>query len=630
MGTEPSAAALLVQAEQAWSGGHGSTATTLYERAATTAQQQQDLRVWALAVLGSARGQHYNVDPGLLPVRLHAVYEVTDDPTLRSRLAAALARCWAYTNEPRRARPFAIEALHLADRQDDPVLLVDALDAALVTYWGPDDLAVRREWAGRIADTAAHLADPDARLQAQLWALTVAWEVLDLPRMHRSMRAIELLAEVSPRAEFFAATRRLPLELLRANLDTIPMLVHRAAAAAELAVIPDAAEVLQAMRAYAALAAGDAAGCADRAPAFEQYAVDFGVAVVRAEAAMIWLGAGRLDKVADMIGAFTGEVLADLPRDGDWLLILQCVLEGAIALQDADTVAAVVALLAPYAGRSVVNGGAVMWHGVTDDTLARAYALLGDNEAAAGHRTAALATYQRIGASWWRDRLQRELAEEVGSGVARGPEVAGAHSPVRVHLHQQPGGLWMIGREGATFVLPQMRGLSHLHALISRPDSDLSATWLASGGMAAAEIVQPGIEVLDDESRRVLGARLTELDAELSQPDRDENDGRLTEGELTVIRAERAELREEREAIAAYLGGAVGLGGRRRTTGSNAERARVAVRKAIVAALARVAETDRWLGRYLRDRVHTGFDCRYEPDPDHPVHWILQGAGDSS
>jgi hypothetical protein len=68
------------------------------------------------------------------------------------------------------------------------------------------------------------------------------------------------------------------------------------------------------------------------------------------------------------------------------------------------------------------------------------------------------------------------------------------------------------------------------------------------------------------------------------------------------------------------------LGGRNRTTGSHAERARVAVRKAIVAALARIAETDPWLGRHLRDRVRTGFECRYESDPDHPVRWILEAT----
>ncbi len=108
---------------------------------------------------------------------------------------------------------------------DDPVLLADALDAALASHWGPDELALRRDWAVRLDDAAAHLRDPDARLQAQLWGLTVAWEVLDLPRMHRCMRAIELLAEESPRAAFFAASRRLPLELLRRHLDVAPLLV---------------------------------------------------------------------------------------------------------------------------------------------------------------------------------------------------------------------------------------------------------------------------------------------------------------------------------------------------------------------------------------------------------------------
>jgi hypothetical protein len=231
-----------------------------------------------------------------------------------------------------------------------------------------------------------------------------------------------------------------------------------------------------------------------------------------------------------------------------------------------------------------------MWHGVTDDTLARAHALLGDADAAARHRAAALATYERVGATWWRDRLLGALP----AGAVAAPDV------VTVHLHQQPGGLWLVGREGATFVLPRMRGLVHLHALLDRPDTDLPAAALSG------EIVveQAPLEILDEESRRVLGARLSALDAELA--DRD-----------------RPELREERDAVAAYLAGGTGLRGRSRTTGSHAERARVAVRKAIVAALARIAEADPWLGRHLRDRVHTGFECRYESDPDHPVSWVL-------
>jgi hypothetical protein len=300
---------------------------------------------------------------------------------------------------------------------------------------------------------------------------------------------------------------------------------------------------------------------------------------------VIWLGAERLDKVAEMVGAFTPDVLEALPRDNDWLLTLQCVFEGALALADRELTASLVALLAPYGGWSVVNAGAVMWHGVTDDTLARGYALLGDADASARHRSAALATYDRIGAGWWRDRLVAALGA--------GPQPTDDRV---VHLHEQPGGLWLVGREGATFVLPRMRGLVHLHRLLSRPDHDVPAVALVGGEV----VEQRGLELLDDEARRAYRTRLEQLD-----PDRDA---------------------EERAWLLDQLGASTGLAGRRRTTASTDERARVAVRKAIVAALARVAEADPWLGRHLRDRLRTGTECRYESDPDHPVRWVLQAG----
>ena len=152
-----------------------------------------------------------------------------------------------------------------------------------------------------------------------------------------------------------------------------------------------------------------------------------------------------------MIGAFRPDVLSELPRDSDWLLVIQCVLEGALAVGDLEITAAAVALLAPYAGRSVVNAGAVMWHGVTDDTIARGHTRCSATRThRRRHRTAALATYERIGARWWQDRLRAQLPAAT---------CAGHRTRRMIHLHQQPGGLWLVGREGATFVLAQMRGL---------------------------------------------------------------------------------------------------------------------------------------------------------------------------
>jgi hypothetical protein len=49
-----------------------------------------------------------------------------------------------------------------------------------------------------------------------------------------------------------------------------------------------------------------------------------------------------------------------------------------------------------------------------------------------------------------------------------------------------------------------------------------------------------------------------------------------------------------------------------------------AVRKTLIAAVARIAEVDPWLGRHLRDRLRTGTECRYETDPDNPVTWVVR------
>jgi hypothetical protein len=49
------------------------------------------------------------------------------------------------------------------------------------------------------------------------------------------------------------------------------------------------------------------------------------------------------------------------------------------------------------------------------------------------------------------------------------------------------------------------------------------------------------------------------------------------------------------------------------------------MRKAVVAGLDRIEQPGSSLARQLRDSVRTGGACRYDPDPDRPVRWILDG-----
>jgi hypothetical protein len=573
----------------------------LYGEAMASCRAGDDLSGWTEAALGAASVYLFGAEPGQLPAQLYEVLARTTDDATRARLAAALARCWAYAGRAQRAVQFADEAVDRAQRAGAPELLADCLDAALAAHWGPDELGVRQSLAARLDEVTAHVLDPDVRLQAHLWGLQVACEALDVQAIHRQMRALERLGEESARALFFAASRRLMLDLLHGRTDTTPGLASVAAAAAERASLADSWMVLKAMTAYSAAQSGDVAACAAGAAEMEAFALAEGATAVCAEASFLWVCAGRLDRARALVHTFHGPVLDRLPRDVNWLLTLQCVLEAALAFADREVAGQAARLLTPYENRAVFNAGAVMFHGVTDDTLARAADLLGDPARASLLRSRALAAYERLGAKWWYDRLA-SWRPRVAGGVARGPR--------QVHLHPVPGGLWLIGPDGAAVPLRPLRGFGYLRELLRRPRQPLTALDLAGAGTGVA--VESGLgDLLDQQALKAYRQRLRDLEHEAAEASQWSDIGRLD-----LVRAER-------DALLAEVGRATGLSGRSRTAGSSQERARVAVKKAISAAITRVAAVDEPLGGHLRACIHTGLSCSYEPGSGENPGWIL-------
>ena len=89
-------------------------------------------------------GTHvFGTDPGRVPAVLFEAYDASTSDLDRAVLGAALARCWSYANRHGRAVPFAVAAVKHAEATGEPRVLADALDAALATHWGPDELEVR-------------------------------------------------------------------------------------------------------------------------------------------------------------------------------------------------------------------------------------------------------------------------------------------------------------------------------------------------------------------------------------------------------------------------------------------------------------------------------------------------------
>jgi hypothetical protein len=558
------------------------------------------------AVLSLPNGQQFGVHPGQIPALVYEIYAETVEPAARCRLAAALARAWVYGGDATRADSFAAEALELAERLDDAEILTGALDAMLLCRWGPDDYLERLRLAARLADTAAHLAASEPRLSAHLWRLTTAWECLDLLAVQRQLRALDVLAEESgsARARFFAVTRRAMYALVTGELGEADGLIQRAETIGAEAAEPDLAAVLHSLAASRAARVGDRAVLEREAADFEAFGTEQGIASVVAEAAVLWLHAGFPARATLLARRLAGPGLETIARDVDFLLIVASLVEVSAATGGLhDIVEAGAGLLSPYAGRAILNAGAVSFHGVVDDYLGQAHGALGNVEATRW-RASAAACYQRLGAHPWSGRLQ------AGAPVAV--------QPLIVALHQETDGSWTVGRFGATARLPELRGLHHLRVLLQRPGQDVSALELAAAvaGHPGATLAEAGGELIDLQALQAYRKRLAELDQELAE----------AESWMDPVRTDR--LAAERGALLDEVARATGIGGRLRQFASSPERARTAVRKAIAAAFSRVEEHDPMLARLLRDTVHTGSNCRYEPDPARPVTWRLDASAD--
>jgi hypothetical protein len=307
------------------------------------------------------------------------------------------------------------------------------------------------------------------------------------------------------------------------------------------------------------------------------------------------------DAARAIVERLAGAGMGHIARDQDWLLSVTSLTAAAARTQMRAVAAEGRELIAPYAGRGVVNGGGVGFAGVVDGYLAIACVALGDLDEARRWSASAAAAYQRIGAVWWLDQLDRPAEAHSSASAAAQPLVA--------VLRPLDGGIWQVGQGDAVAPSREMKGFGYLRELLRRPGEEISALDLSGSGGAVVE--HAADEVIDRRALDAYRRRLAELDAELAQAREWADEGRVDLAEA------------ERDALLAEIGAATGLRGRSRRTGSSAERARVAVRKAVAAAIERIGEHDAALGRLLRDTVDTGYACRYRPDPSRPVTWHL-------
>ena len=282
-------------------------------------------------------------------------------------------------------------------------------------------------------------------------------------------------------------TRRAMHATLVDDLDRARELAEAAYALGTDIGVPDAFAVYHEQRAEIARHADDVGFLADEAALAEDYAVRRGIESLIAEAAVLALQAGDTERASRLVQQVAGGGFGQVPSDVDWLLTVSKTTEAAAGLGYADIARAGMTLMAPYAGRCVLNAGAVVCVGVVEDYLWRAAVVSADSRAD-DWRAAAVAAYRRLDAPWWLRRVSAPYDVKRGAPVAA-PRPADRRT---VEMRRLPGQtVWSVGPAGEARLLPDMKGLHYLRALLQRPDAEITAlemSAMAAGhGTAVAE-----------------------------------------------------------------------------------------------------------------------------------------------
>jgi hypothetical protein len=293
--------------------------------------------------------------------------------------------------------------------------------------------------------------------------------------------------------------------------------------------------------------------------------------------------------------------------------------------------------LAPYAARTAVSAGAVLFVGSVSHYLGLLAAATGRSDLARRHLGAAVAVHERLGARPWVLSSRFELARVLASDAASHDQVRDLLSDVHAEaqrlglgplsrkalellgpsgtpgrgVFRRTGTSWTLSYAGQTVQLPDAKGLRDLAILLSRPDQPVPAIELlalSGGGQLARTDLRLGADaVLDQRAKGEYRQRLRELEEEIAD----------AQSLGDADQAERA--REERQAIAHELAAALGLAGRDRGLGGGSERARKAVTARLRDSIARISQTHPRLGHHLEVSVTTGTHCAYSPAD--PITW---------
>jgi len=588
--------------------------------------REHDDPVVHLALRAPSAAAFLGVDTSLVRLLEAAAGRAADDGT-RARVLAGLAReLLGDASAATRRRALADEALQLARRTADPGVLAEVLDARLHALWDPAGAEDRLAAGSEIIDLARAAGDDRRERQGEFWRFVALMELGRVAEAESALAAFgrEATAAGDAEAAVMVTARHAMLAALRGRFDQASQLIDDVAEAARRAGLADA-DGLTGMLAWSVAAERGLVSGAEIAVKHVLAAASQQPGhLFEATAARILAWLGRTAEAASELERLLPRALAASgPR---WLGAMADLAVVAASVGDTWAAAQLYRALAPYQGRLVVWAGAGSSWGPVSHYLGLLAAGMGETGEAVRHFQEAIALERQIGALPYLAHSLAGLADTLAvrdeAGQApeyrrRAREVAGRLGmTVLLERLVPPADEWRLARDGEDWMLEagderarlrDSRGLHYLRALLAAPGREIRALDLVAGGAGlAASGTGPA---LDATARNAYRTRLDALAARLDAADR------------AGDRAAAEEMEAERRAVLAELRRAVGLGGRGRMLGPEAERARVNATRTLRATIERIASAAPRAAAHLRVSIRTGAACRYDPAPGGPSRW---------
>jgi hypothetical protein len=608
------------------------------------ARQAGAARQLAAAALLSATHLDFNAPDESAAALLREAADAlrADAPALRARTLARLAI--ALAGDPAAARAAAGQAVQIARLSGDPAALAAALGARQHVLWGTQDPADALAGATEIVSTARTAGDPDRELDGHVLRLTHLLEACDGPAARRELAQLERLAGVlrQPLARLVACSRRSTLAALDGDFPLAASQARLAGNIGRQSSLPDADAVLWGQLFAVWLETGLPDADEKQMEQILRGLVARSHLSTAHAAALVLIDAehGAWEQARGRFGELATAGVAELRPDMVYIWALTMLARSCCVLGSRQHAMHLYQALLPFADQAAVAAGAVMCTGSVSRYLGGLAALSGQIAAAEAHFQAATAHHRRLGA---RPLLARTLHEHAqllsaraadsdltraAEALAEARAIAGDCGMTRLAAildYQQAatagavtlereGGYWAVRHAGTVARLPDSLGLRYLDLLIRNPGRELAALdiiQLGNGAPASTAgaartgpplhpvTAAPADDVLDARALAEYRRRLAELDDDLAEAER-WND---------TERASRA--RTERDFLIRELASATGIHGRPRRLGSESERARVNVTRAIRSAIDRVRAHDPDAAAHLDRAVRTGTYCSY-------------------